>query len=258
MDKKTILVIGAHMDDCEVGVGGLVIKAVRKGHRVVLVNVASDYSTWCVTKGREKEVKEKIVKKAKEMKVEKRFLGYGYQSVPFDLEAIRKIAEIIIDVKPDITLFNYRFETSPSDHGILGAIAEHAVRNANTVLGGKTVSYSQEMYAYELYLRPSPPYPLFEPDTYIDISDVIKEAVDAPNYFDQLYGEYPPLRSMGVAKSRIKIDYLGEEEIPLYGDGEMKLTLARFRGFQCGVRYAEAYMALDKRVIGKRVLQTIV
>ena len=56
MDKKTILVIGAHMDDCEIGVGGLIIKAVRKGHQVILVNVASDYSTWCVTKRRKKEV----------------------------------------------------------------------------------------------------------------------------------------------------------------------------------------------------------
>ena len=45
MDKKTILVVGAHMDDCEIGAGGLIIKAVRKGHRVVLVNVATDYST---------------------------------------------------------------------------------------------------------------------------------------------------------------------------------------------------------------------
>ncbi|MBA7528565.1 hypothetical protein ES705_20752 [subsurface metagenome] len=57
MDKKTILVIGAHMDDCEIGAGGLIVKAVKKGHRIVLVNVASDYSTWSVTKGREKEVK---------------------------------------------------------------------------------------------------------------------------------------------------------------------------------------------------------
>ena len=260
MDKKTILVVGAHMDDCEIGAGGLIIKAVNKGHRVVLVNCASDYSTWCTTKGREKDVKEKILRKAKEMGVEKRFLEYGYQSVPNNLEAIRKIAEVVMDVKPDLVLTHYRFETSPSDHGTVGAITEYAWRNAETVLGGKASSRPDcEIYAYEVYLRPSPPHPLFQPDTYIDISGVIKEVVDAPNYFDELYAEYPPAKKWGAPiRSKIKIDYLGEEEISLHVHGEMKLTLSRYRGFQCGVRYAEAYMALDKKVIGERILQTII
>lgn len=260
MDKKTILVIGPHMDDCEIGAGGLIIKAVRKGHRVVLVNTTGDYSTWRVTKGREKEVKEKILKKAREMGVEKRFLEYGYQSVPNNLEAIRKIAEVVLDVKPDIALFPYRFETSPSDHGVVGRISEFAVRDANQIVGGggTAISYGCEMYAYEVYLRPSPPYPIFQPDTYIDISDVIKEVVDAPNYFDQLYAESEYAQKWAAPiRSRIKIDYLGEEEISLYLHGEMKLTTSSFRGFQCGVRYAEAYMAMDKKVIGERILQKV-
>ena len=259
MEKKTILVVGAHMDDCEIGAGGLIIKAVRNGHRVVLVNAASDYSTWCVTKGREKEVKEKILEKAKEIGVEKRFLGYGYQSVPNNLESIKKLAEIFWDVKPNIVLFHYRFETSPSDHGVVGAITEYAVRSAGTVLGGKPPSpFDCEMYAFEVYLRPSPPHPLFQPDTYIDISDVIREAVDMPNYFDNLYAESEYAKTWAApVRSRIKIDYLGEEEIPLYSHGEMKLTTSRFRGFQCGVRYAEAYMAIDKKIVGERILQKV-
>ena len=258
MDKKTILVIGAHMDDCEIGAGGLIIKAVRKGHRVVLVNVASDYSTWCVTKGREKEVREKILKKAKEMGVEKRFIGYGYQNVPNNLEAIRKIAEVIVDVKPNIVLAHYRFETSPSDHGVVGTIAEYAVRSADTVLGGKRTIFDWEMYAFETYLRQPLPYSPFQPDTFIDISNVIKETVDAPNYFDELYAQSEYAKGWASPiHSKVKIDYLGEEEITLRLHGEMKLTTARFRGFQCGLRYAEAYMALDKKVIGKRILQEI-
>ena len=256
--KKTILVIGAHMDDCEIGAGGLIIKAVRNGHRVVLVNMASDYSTLFVTKGREKEVREKILRKAEEMGVEKRFLGYGYQSVIPDIEAIKKLSEIVVDVKPDIVLFHNRFETSPSDHGNVGIIAEHAVRSATRVLKCGPVSYTGEMYAYEVYLRQSVPHPPFQPDTYIDISDVIEEVVDAPNYFDELYAESKHAKSAGQVLSRIKIDYLEGKEIPLYSHGEMKLTTARYRGFQCGVRYAEAYVALDKKIIGKGVLQTLI
>jgi len=257
MSKKTLLVIGAHMDDCEIGAGGLIIKAVRNGHRVVLVNMASDYSTFFVTMGREREVREKILKKAEEMGVEKRFLGYGYQSVLPNVESITKLSEVVVDVKPDVALFPTRFETAPSDHGNVGVIAEHAVRSATRVLACKDIPYPGEMYAYETYPQPSPPYPPFQPDTFIDISDVIKEVVDAPNYFDQLYGEYPSSKA-GVIRSKIKINYLGEEEIPLYTHGEMKLITASFRGFQCGVRYAEAYMVLDKKIMGSRILQTII
>ncbi len=252
MDKKTILVVGAHMDDCEIGAGGLIVKAVRKGHRVVLVNVATDYSTWCVTKGREKEVKERVLKKAEEMGVEKRFLDYGYQSVPLDLEGARKIAEIILEVRPDITLFHNQFDVSPgpADHRTVGLISEYAVRDANTILGGKTISYGREMYSYEVM-----PTPQFQPDTFIDISDVIEEVVEIPGYFDRLYGEYPPSEKAGAAKSKIKI---AEKEIILYTHGELKLSTAKLRGFQCGAGYAEAYMSLDKRIIGKRILQEIV
>ncbi len=254
MDKKTILVVGAHMDDCEIGAGGLIIKAVRKGHRVVLVNVATDYSTWSTTKGREEEIKAKVLNKAKEMKVEKRLLGYGYQSVIFNLESLKKMAEIILDVRPDITLFHNRFEREPSDHAVVGEITQHAVFSANQLLGGKHISYGMEMYSYEVY----PKYP-FQPDTYIDISDVIKETVETIDYFGrEIYAGSPSAKSCAVIQSKININYLENKEISLWHYGETKLALSLYRGAQCGVRFAEAYTAMNKKVLGKRLLQEIV
>jgi LmbE family N-acetylglucosaminyl deacetylase len=38
----TILSVGGHMDDNELGIGGILIQAVRAGHRVVTVVGASD------------------------------------------------------------------------------------------------------------------------------------------------------------------------------------------------------------------------
>ena len=171
-NKKTILVIGAHMDDCEIGAGGIIAKAVRKGHRVVLLNVASDYSTWKKTKGREKDIRQVLVAKAQEMGVEKRFLDYGYQQVAVDVETMRRVAEVVLDVRPNITLMHDRNERdrAPSDHATVGQIAEHAVRNANTLLSGQSVRYGREMYAYEVY-----PQRDFRPDVFIDITDVIVE-----------------------------------------------------------------------------------
>lgn len=257
MNKKTILVIGAHRDDCEIGAGGLILKAVKKGHRVILLVVCGYESNWVVIKGREKEFREKTLQKAKEMGVEKRFLNYGGCRITIDMEIVEEVAKVVADVKPDVVLFHNPFETSPYDHGIVGKIAEYAARFYYEILGIKSLHCCHEMYSYEVYLRPSPPYPLFQPDTYIDISDVIKEVVDIPNYFTQLYAESEEYKGAGGVNSKVKIDYLGEEEIPLYSYGEMKLTLSRYRGFQCGVRYAEAYKAMDRSPLGKRILLEI-
>ena len=42
MDKKfTVLVIGAHPDDCEIKVGGLGIKCVEKGYRVIFMSATN-------------------------------------------------------------------------------------------------------------------------------------------------------------------------------------------------------------------------
>jgi hypothetical protein len=44
--KKEFLAIEGHMDDAEIGMGGILIQAGRASHRVVIVTVASDLSTW--------------------------------------------------------------------------------------------------------------------------------------------------------------------------------------------------------------------
>jgi len=253
MKKKTILVIGAHLDDCEIGAGGVITKAVKKGHRVVLLNVASDYSTWCVTKGREKEVRERVLAQATEMGVEKRFLDYGYQQVAADVETMRRIAEVVVDVKPDITLMHDRNERerAPSDHGTVGLVAEHAARSAGTLLGGLSVPYGHEMYAFEVY-----PQRDFCPDVFVDISDVVNEVAECINYFGVLYGESPHAKGAETMESTIKIHSTGEE-LALGHYAAMKLCTAKFRGYHCGLGYAEAYKALDPAPLGGRLLQRI-
>ena len=246
MDAKTILIVGAHMDDCEIGAGGLIAKAVRKGHRVVLVNVASDYSSWFRTQGREEEIRAKVVKKAEEIGVEKRFLGYPYQQVPTDIDAIRKVAEVVIDVRPDITLYHHPFDRNPSDHGTVSYITDRAVRDATRLLDNY-VSFSQETYTYEVY----PYFPEFQPDTFIDITDVIGEVMQWPNYFDEIY-QYPGPRAS------VKFDVTGDEEISLWTHGEMKMVTAAFRGWQSGVRFAEAYTNRWRGAVGKSLLPSIV
>jgi LmbE family N-acetylglucosaminyl deacetylase len=252
--RRTILVIGAHYDDCEIGAGGLIFKALRKGHRVVLLNVVGDYSTWYVTRGREARIREQNDANAAAMGVEKRYLDYGYQHVTENLDARKRIAEVVVDVKPDVTLFPDRNERerAPSDHGTVGALAEQAVRNADTILGGLTVSYRKEMYAYEI-----DPQREFRPDVYVDIADVLPSVIETINFFRKLNAESAQARSVGQIDAVMKINPKGDE-LPLTAWGELKMCMARIRGHQCGVRFAEAYKSLDAQTLGGRLLDQIV
>ena len=53
---KTILGIGAHYDDCPFGIPGILLKAVRKNHRVVLLSLIGDYTKWKPARGRANEI----------------------------------------------------------------------------------------------------------------------------------------------------------------------------------------------------------
>lgn len=55
--RKTIVAVGAHMDDCWYGMGGMALKATACGHRVVMVQGVGLYRTWPTVRGRADEIK---------------------------------------------------------------------------------------------------------------------------------------------------------------------------------------------------------
>ncbi len=156
-------------------------------------------------------------------------------------------------MKPDITLVHDRQERerSPSDHATIGLLAEQAVRCADTILGGLEASYGRELYAFEIY-----PQRDFRPDVFIDISRVLKPVTETINFFGTLYAGSPRARSAGATEANVKLHPSGEE-LTLGHYAEMKLATARFRGAQCGLRFAEAYKALDASPLGVRSLEQI-
>jgi len=177
--KKTILAIGAHMDDAEIGAGGVLIQAARAGHRVVIVTVVSDYRTWLPTVGREEQTKRDLTALAQRFGFEKRFLDYPYHQIHSgDVELKRKLAEIHAELKPDIAFIHHDEDHWP-DHVASGQASHDALLFAHGLSHDMAIQRCPLIYAYDV--SPAQTYH-FEPDVYYDVTEVM------PAYMDLLAG----------------------------------------------------------------------
>lgn len=173
--KKTILAIGAHMDDAEIGAGGVLIQAARAGHRVVIVTVVSDYRTWLATVGREEQTKRDLIALAKKYGFEKRFLDYPYHQIHGgDLGLKRKLAEIYVELKPDVAFIHHDEDHWP-DHVACGQAAHDALLFAHGLSRDMAIRRCPLIYAYDV--SPSQTYH-FEADAYYDVTPVMREYME--------------------------------------------------------------------------------
>lgn len=172
--KLTLFAVGAHMDDAEVGVGGILLSALKAGHRVVVLVTVSDYSTWGPTIGREQQCKAEQLAVAKRFGYEKRFLDYPYHQFEGDNEAKTKIAEIYNELQPDIT-FIQNVEDLWPDHSATGAAARDAVLFSHGYTAQRTQRRCPRVFAYGA----APNQTIrFEPDFFFDVTPVMPQYME--------------------------------------------------------------------------------
>lgn len=195
-----ILAIGAHPDDIEYGCGGTLVKYVKAGHRVFLF-IATHGTFGGVGSIRSEEMEAS----AKRMGASDLFWGgYTDTQIPMSQDLISEIEMIIRRVKPRFIFTHWRDDTH-QDHRNLTACTLAATR------------YIPNFLFYE-----SPSSQNFNPNVYVDISEVLDEKI-----------ELLKTHASQISKTNI-------EETTII---DIAASAATFRGIQARVKRAEGFVS---------------
>ena len=165
---KTILGIGAHYDDCVFGISGILLKALRQHHRVVVLALIGDYSNWKPAQGREREIVDGTVRIAREYGVEMRFLTFAEMKFGVSDATTRAVADAVADIAPDVALTLWPNDQHP-DHEMAARLSKIALRYADRLIeGSRRFVPAQRIYQFDN----GPRHTIgFEPNTFVDVSE---------------------------------------------------------------------------------------
>jgi len=216
---RTILGIGAHYDDCVFGISGVLLKALRKHHRVVVLSLIGDYRNWRPVRGRERELVEGTIRIGREYGVEMRFLDFAEMSFDVSDAAARRVAREVADIAPDVALTLWPHDQHP-DHERASGLSKIALGFGDRLIEGDApFKRAQQVYQFDN----GPRHTLgFEPNTFVDVTDEWPQAIE---WLGKL---------MALARNQ------PYDPSRLDGAQRAKEALALYRGQTCGVRYAEA------------------
>jgi len=202
-----ILAIGAHPDDIELACGGVISKAVKNDHEVMMVVITGtssvDHNNIAIRT--DTEVLDEQNKACKILGISNiKVLGFDDQWVPYSVDLISKLDTIINEYEPDIIFTHFIFDTH-QDHIRAAQSTLSAARKQNTILLYEPINPSGRGYVS------------FRPQVYIDISETLHLKKEALKAHKSQYEKY------------------GDEWI------EAVEARAKYRGFEMGSQYAECF-----------------
>ena len=222
---KTLLAIGAHYDDCPFGIPGIMLKAIRKNYRVVILSIIGDYRNWKPVAGRHEELLEGTKAICRDYGADIWFLPYASMNYEVTEETKRAVAEVVAEIQPDVALSLWPHDRHP-DHEVASRLAKVGLGYGDRLLKpGQKFKRPRRQFQFDN----GPRHTIgFEPNTFVDVTD------DWPQAMDWLG------RMMALVRN--------EEYDPDKRDGAQKAkeTLAKYRGSTCGVQYAEAVYAVNE------------
>src|SRR5580692_3438947 len=169
----SILVIGPHPDDQELGMGGSIARLVMQRHRVHLIDMTNGEPTPLGTP--EKRARESVAA-AKILGVGRTLIGLPNREVMHTVDARHKVAAVIRVHRPDWIFAPYPIDAHP-DHVAVTRIAEDArfdAKLSKTDIPGEPWYPKRIIYYFCTHLRLS-----FQPTFCMDISWQIEKKMSA-------------------------------------------------------------------------------
>ncbi|MEN3045170.1 MAG: bacillithiol biosynthesis deacetylase BshB1 [Candidatus Hydrothermales bacterium] len=210
--SKTLIAFGAHPDDVELSIGGLVSKLSKAGYKVIICDLTDGEPTpFGDPETRKKEAKEA----AKILGVERVTLDLPNRFLMDSVESRIKVAEIIREYKPEVILTHHGDDQHP-DH----IETRKIVQAARFYSKFTKVNWKGEPFYPPklLFFHASHKRKIYHPHIVVDITDTFETKMKAVDSYKSQFGFYEEKRK----------DFLSVIE-----------TFNRFYGRLIGVKYGE-------------------
>jgi N-acetylglucosamine malate deacetylase 1 len=205
--SATLLVMAPHPDDAEASCGGLILNTVAAGESVIVLDMTSgELGVW-----QQDQAGSRAIRQAEERNACARtgaraeFFGGIDGSLPVDSVTTSQLLAVLLRLHPRVVVAPWPLDVH-ADHQATGLLAWRAFQDRRLDF---------ELFFYETSNAPHTVSFAYVPTDYIDISDVIEQKRLA----------------LCEHRSQNPSDWW-----------ESYIAMARFRGYECDVLFAEGYL----------------
>ncbi len=171
---SNILAVGAHPNDVELGMGATIVKLVRSGHQVSIIDLTDGEPTPC---GSKEKRKEESLESAKILGITQRItLDLPNRYLQDTIEAREELAGYIRKIKPEIIFCQFGIDKHP-DHTAASKLTESAAfysKLTQTQIPGRPWEVAKIYYFYAIHWRLN-----INPSFIIDVSEDFHKKMEA-------------------------------------------------------------------------------